>query len=333
MNIRKKTYQILEKHAGGKIGFSINLFLVLLIISSVIAVILESDQDIAQSYKNGFYLFEIIAFSVFSLDYLLRVWVAAEEDNSHTSSLKKRLYYMITPMAIIDLLAILPFFLGFFLADDLIVLRSLRLVRALKLTRYARSMDILLSVLKYEATTLFSAFFILGIIIILAATGIHLIEGATQPDAFGSIPRSLWWATITLTTVGYGDVIPITAAGKLLGGMIAISGITMAALPAGIIASGFTAEISRRRDSFQIEVYKHMEDNIITHSEHKELDNIRHKLGLSRRDARLIINEISQATRFETQSSCPHCRSSFHINHPAGEVFVQVKNNKNKTTQ
>ena len=177
---------------------------------------------------------------------------------------------------------------------------------------------------------MFSAFFILGIIIILAATGIHFVEGTTQADAFGSIPRSLWWATITLTTVGYGDVIPITVAGKILGGVIAISGITMAALPAGIIASGFTAEVNRRRESFQIEVYKHMEDNIINHSEYKKLENIRHKLGLSQRDARLIINEISQATRFETPASCPHCQSAFHINHPAGEVFIQVKHHHDK---
>jgi voltage-gated potassium channel len=171
-----------------------------------------------------------------------------------TSELKIRLDYVVTPMAMIDLLAILPFFLGFFIADDLIVLRLLRLIRAFKLTRYAHSMNILLSVLKYKATTFFSAFFILGIIIILTATGIHLIEGEVQPEAFGSIPKSLWWATVTLTTVGYGDVIPITATGKLLGGIIAISGITMAALPAGIMASGFSAEISRRRNRFQIEV-------------------------------------------------------------------------------
>ena len=324
MNIRKQTYQIIEKHAGGKLGFSINLFLVILIISSVIAVILESDKGFSSNYQSSLNLFEFFAFSIFTIDYILRIWIAPEGNtNQQKSDLKKRLRYMITPMAIIDLLAILPFFLGFFISDDFILLRSLRLIRAFKLTRYARSMDVLLSVLKYEATTFFSAFFILGIIIILTATGMHLIEGEIQPEAFGSIAKSLWWATITLTTVGYGDVIPITAMGKLLGGVIAISGITMAALPAGIMASGFSAEVNRRRDRFQIEVYKTMQDNTISKNEYKKLDSIRHKLGLSHRDARLIIDETSQTSRFETLSHCPHCNSAFHINHPAGEVFIK----------
>ncbi|MCK5917369.1 MAG: ion transporter [Cocleimonas sp.] len=326
MNIRKKTYQILEKHTGGRLGFSINLFLVVLIISSIIAIILESDKDFAKQYETSFSYFEFFAFSFFTLDYLLRIWIAPEATNSNKKSdLTLRLKYSVTPMAIIDLLAILPFFLGFFIADDLIVLRSLRLIRAFKLTRYARSMDVLLTVLKYEATTFVSAFFILGIIIILAATGIHLIEGEIQPEAFGSIPRSLWWATVTLTTVGYGDVIPITSGGKLLGGIVAISGITMAALPAGIMASGFTAEVNRRRESFQTEVYMFMQDNTISKNEHKKLDALRHKLGLSHRDARLIIKEVSQAARFETRLQCPHCKSTFHINHPAGDVFIKVE--------
>ncbi len=324
MNIRKRAYQILEKHAGGKLGFSINLFLIMMIVSSVIAVILESDVNISNHYKNSFNVFEYFAFSIFTLDYILRVWIAPERNNHHQSDLKARLHYIITPMAIIDLLAILPFFLSFFITDDLILLRSLRLVRAFKLTRYARSMEILLSVLKYEATTFVSAFFILGIIIILTATGMHLLEGEVQPEAFGSIAKSLWWATITLTTVGYGDVIPITVAGKFLGGIIAISGITMAALPAGIMASGFSAEVNRRRERFQIEVHKTIQDNKhISKNEYKKLNRIRHKLGLSQRDARLIIDEIRESSRFETLSQCPHCRSAFHINHPAGEVFIK----------
>jgi len=325
MTLRRKTYQILENNDGGKIAFTINLFLIILIVSSVIAVILESDNTLAKNYQYAFNIFEVFAFCFFSLDYILRVWIAPEDNNhkSH-SNLKVRLRYMISPMAIIDLLAILPFFLGYF-TDDLLILRSLRLVRALKLTRYARSMDILLSVLKYEATTLLSAFFILGIIIIIAATGMHIVEGKLQAEAFGSIPRALWWATVTLTTVGYGDVVPMTAGGKLLGGLIAISGITMAALPAGIMASGFSAEINRRREMFQLEVYKCLEDNIISPEEFKKLEISRHRLGLSHRDARLIIDEINQATRFETLFTCPHCLSPLHINHPAGEVFIKIK--------
>ena len=324
MNARKKTYQVLE-HNVGKLGFIVNLFLIVLIISSVIAVILESDIVLEKNYHHAFKVFEVFAFSFFIIDYILRIWIAPEgsNDKSH-NHLKVRLRYMISPMAIIDLLAILPFFLGYF-TDDLLILRSLRLVRALKLTRYARSMDILLSVLKYEATTLLSAFFILGIIIILAATGMHIVEGKLQAEAFGSIPRALWWSTVTLTTVGYGDAVPITASGKFLGGLIAISGITMAALPAGIMASGFTAEINRRREMFQLEVYKCLEDNVISSEELKKLEIIRHQLGLSHRDARLIIDEINQVKRFETALNCPNCHATLHIDHPVGEIFVKIK--------
>lgn len=312
MNLREKTYNILEMHEGGRFGFVVNTFLVVLIICSIAAVILESDPTLGNRYYATFQAFEQFAFSVFSIDYLLRVWVAPEQnEDSKVSNIKQRLRYMITPMAIIDLLAILPFFLGFFITDDLLILRSLRLFRAFKLSRYARPMDILLSVMKYEATTFFSAFFILSITIIIAATGIHLVEGTEQPDAFGSIPKSLWWATVTLTTIGYGDVVPITLGGKLLGGVIAVSGITMAALPAGIMASGFTAEIERRREIFQLEAYKLIKGEKTTRDDYIELEQYRYKLGLGHRDARLIMKEVEQSSRFKPLIQCPHCHTSF----------------------
>ena len=314
MNLRTKTNDILEMHEGGRLGIVINTFLMILIVCSVFAVILESDPGIGAKYHTAFEIFEILAFSVFTIDYALRIWIAPEQsEDTSTSNLKKRLRYMITPMAIIDLLAILPFFLGFFISDDLLILRSLRLFRAFKLSRYARPMDILLSVMKYEASTFFSAFFILSITIIVAATGIHLAEGTAQPEAFGSIPKSLWWATITLTTIGYGDVVPITFGGKILGGIIAVSGITMAALPAGIMASGFTAEIERRREMFQLEAYRLLESNKITKEQHVELEQYRYKLGLSTRDARLIMDELKQNSRLETLTQCPHCHTSFYV--------------------
>ena len=135
-----------------------------------------------------------------------------------------RLRYMITPMALVDLLAILPSYLLLF-GHDLLILRALRLIRVFKLTRYSRSMELLSTVFKQEFETIISAIFVLIILIVISATGIYIVEGDIQPEEFGSIPRALWWATVTLTTVGYGDVVPITGLGRALGIVIVITGI------------------------------------------------------------------------------------------------------------
>ncbi len=183
--------------------------------------------------------------AVFTIEYLTRIWVCVES-NSYSNDWRNRLRYMFTPLALVDLLAILPFYLGVIGQFDTRFLRILRLFRVFKLSRHFSVLAVLATVLRNESRSLLSAIFVMLVLVILAAASIYFVEREAQPDAFGSIPRAMWWATVTLTTVGYGDVVPVTISGRLLGVLITVLGVGMAALPAGIIASGFTSELARR---------------------------------------------------------------------------------------
>jgi len=321
--LRHYIYSILEEHDGGFLGKIINLSLILLIILNVLVVVFESEKPIADEYSNTIIIIEYISLFIFGVEYFLRIWIAPENTKTpYKTPLKQRLHYMVTPMAIIDLIAILPLLLGFFFDGNLLVLRIIRLIRGFKITRYSHSMSLLTEVLKRELGTLFSTFFILGMLIILAATGIHLVEGHEQPNHFGSIPKALWWATITLTTIGYGDVVPITFAGKLFGGVIAILGISMAALPAGILASGFSTELNRRRDLYRYHVAKFLDKTDVKLSAVRALNKERQKLGISKTDAQMIMYELKQEVKISSEIICPHCHNDFYISHPPGNIKV-----------
>jgi voltage-gated potassium channel len=153
---------------------------------------------------------------------------------------------MATPMALIDLLAILPTWLAFLLPGDFLLLRTLRILRVLKITRYSPALATFELVLVNERRSLLAAATILGVALLLAAGALHHLEGTIQPEAFGSIPAAMWWAIVTLTTVGYGDVVPITTAGRVVGGLTAVIGLGMFALPTAILGAGFAQEIQKR---------------------------------------------------------------------------------------
>lgn len=312
-SLRRNVFLILERESPSKLAEFIHYFLMVLILFTVVAVILESDPEIYSQYHDAFIVFEFIALIIFTLEYFLRVWSSAEVKQYR--GFRGRLRYIFTPMALVDLIAILPVWFGFFLYKDLMILRSLRLVRVFKLTRHSRSMNLLISVLKQESANIFSAFFILSILIIIAATGIHIVEGNEQPLAFGTIPKAIWWATVTLTTVGYGDVIPISASGKVFGVIIVMSGIGMAALPAGILASGFNKEIQRRNERFKRQVMAFLADGEIDKNERKKLQKLAYNLAISQQDMKAIIWELKKLQLKNTTFSCPHCDQSIVIEH------------------
>src|SRR5690606_24464617 len=156
-----------------------------------------------------------------------------------------------SPSALIDIIAVAPAFLNFFVSNYLRFLRILRLFRILKLIRYFASLRILLVVISKEKGSFQAVLFILIIMIVTASSGIYLVENHAQPEEFESIPKAMWWAVVTLTTVGYGDVTPITNAGKILGAIITILGVGLAALPAGILATGLANELSQRREELE----------------------------------------------------------------------------------
>ncbi len=305
MSLRAKVYWWLERPDRSALGPKIfEIALILLIVVNVTAVILETVNSIYSQWENTFYFIEKISLFVFVVEYLLRLWVAPENPN-----VSSRLSWMRSPIAIIDLLAILPALLYLIIPIDLRILRTFRMLRLLKLTRYSPALAMLLAVFEEEAGAFLAGFFILMLMLIFAASGAWLAEHEVQPDAFGSIPHAMWWAVATLTTVGYGDVTPVTVVGKIFGAIITILGIGMAALPAGIIASGLNEQIHRRRSSLKREFRKALEDGLICEQEEEDIETLRKELGLSRKAA----DEIRELVQAETEkklhrlSHCPHC--------------------------
>ena len=170
----------------------------------------------------------------------------------------------------------------------------------------------MLEVLREEASALGASAFILFILLVLASSGIYLIEHDAQPEAFGSIPSSMWWSIVTLTTVGYGDVVPLTVGGKLFGALIALIGVGMVALPTGILASGFANAFRRRRASFEQEIDFALEDGELSEQERKSLDKIKAELGISKEDAEHIFRLASQRFSHEPPI-CPKCGHKFDL--------------------
>ncbi|MBJ9955056.1 MULTISPECIES: ion transporter [unclassified Acinetobacter] len=293
---------------------AINFSLIFLIIGNVIAVLLESINDVYKAYQVYFDVFENISIVVFSVEYVLRFWSVVEKE-PFEAGWKARWNYVTSGAAIIDLLAILPAYINFFVHIDLRFLRILRLLRLLKLTRYFISLQILLRVIEREKGSFQAVIFILVIMIVMAAAGIYVVEGRAQPEVFSSIPASMWWAVVTLTTVGYGDVTPITPLGRFLGAMITILGVGLAALPAGILANGLANELELRKQQLELkfrDLLQSCEIDII-HDEEK-IDNIRREVGLSTDQTRDIVLQLIRERKEDEEEKeknkycfCPHC--------------------------
>ena len=313
--MRQYFYNLLEKNDSGSLARIVSLLLMLLIMCNVIAVILASDGVIYTELQTFFDRFELFSIIVFTTEYVFRVWICVE-DPRYQSSVAGRLKYMVSPMAIVDLIAVLPFYLGIFFTVDTRFLRVLRLFRVFKLSRHFSAMSVLLTVIKNELATLLSAIFIMWVLVVLASAGMFLVEHEAQPDVFGTIPRAMWWASITLTTVGYGDVVPITIAGKVLGVFITMLGVGMAALPAGIIASGFTMELHKRRDTYRAMVRDALSDGVLDHAEHKTLKEYSLDMGIKEEEATSLLKQesatVSGNPAFSTNRTdcCPHCGKS-----------------------
>ena len=302
-SLRAKVYWWLERPDRNAFGPKLlEIILIALIILNVSAVIIETVDSIYQSWKFAFDLFETTSLCIFICEYLLRLWVAPENPNSPS-----RMSWVRSPVAIIDLLAILPALLYLLIPIDLRILRAFRMLRLLKLTRYSPALGMLLAVFEEEAGAFFAGFFILMLMLIFAASGAWLAEHTVQPDAFGSIPSAMWWAVATLTTVGYGDVTPITIAGKIFGALITVIGIGMAALPAGIIASGLNEQIHRRRSSMQREFRKALEDGMICEKEEEDIEALRKQLGISPRAADHIREAVHAEMKTKIGITCHHC--------------------------
>ena len=314
MNLRKRAAELLEQgHYTDRPSRILNLLLILLIVLNVIAIIFESVSSIYARYQAAFWAFEVFSVGVFTIEYIARVWSSIDmKELKDDRPIIGRIRYILSPLALIDLIAILPFYLSLWFPLDLRFLRVLRLLRLFKLTRYSPALSAMLDVMQRETEALLSAFVILILMLVLSAGGIYLLENDVQPEFFGSIPDSMWWAIVTLTTVGYGDVVPITPMGKILGGMIGLIGIGMIALPAGIMASGFAENIHERRERYIQYIADLLRDGVLDETDRWRLEELRRELGLNTDEALQLLHGMLQKAREATPASCPHCGESLH---------------------
>ena len=252
MNIKfkKRLYETLEIAAtGDRISKLFDIFIMSLITLNVIAVILATVERLNLQYQYYFRIFEIFSVTIFTIEYLLRLWTCTINKN-YRNSFTGRIKYFFTPYAIIDLLAILPFYLPMIIPLDLRFIRAVRLFRLFrlfKIGRYSKAVVILKKLLKDKKEELLLVIFIAFILLIIFSSLMYFIEKGAQPEAFSSIPAAMWWGITTLTTVGYGDIYPITTLGKIVGALIAFLGIGLFALPAGILGSGLV-EATRKKE-------------------------------------------------------------------------------------
>jgi voltage-gated potassium channel Kch len=237
VDLRCRLYEILEHGAiGDRTGLIVGRLIVVLIITNLVTMTLDSVPALRAQYGPLFLAIELLSLVVFTIEYGLRVWVAAEHaPHRHSSERKARWEFVSSPLGVIDLLAVLPFWFAFVLPGDLRVLLVFRMVRFLKLARYSPAMRSLLDALYSERRALFGCFVILLGATLLAASIMHVVEGHAQPDKFGTIPDAMWWAIVTLGTIGYGDVVPVTVLGRIVASVTIFVGLIMVALPIGIV--------------------------------------------------------------------------------------------------
>jgi len=254
-SIKSKIYSLLETpNSKNSFGWYFDIFIISLILLNAIAIILESVSSIQTKYYQWFYYFELFSVIVFTTELILRLYsITFSQKFRHP--IKGRIKYLFTPFAIIDILAVIPFYLSFILPDlrFIRILRILRLARLLKVFRFINAVSIIDDVFRAKKDELIISFIIIAKILFISSTIMYYCEHDVQPEKFSSIPQTLWWGVMTLTTVGYGDVYPITTMGRITGGFVSLLCIGLFALPTGILASGFSEQIANRKRNRKID--------------------------------------------------------------------------------
>ncbi|MEL7249466.1 MAG: ion transporter [Bacteroidota bacterium] len=252
MSLKQRIFFLIDEEGRRKSPWNrfFHLSIAGLIWLSVIAIILESFQPLRGKYQWFFNAFEILTVIVFSTEYILRMWTA-DLKYTEVSPWRARWQFAMSPIGIIDLLAVLPFYLPFFFKFDLRFIRILRIIRLLrifKLNRYTKALSLFTRVFFEKRNELGITLFVMFLMLLMSSTIMYYLESDVQPDKFPDIISTFWWSVATLTTVGYGDVFPVTGWGKLISGVIAILGIGLVALPTGILSAGFIEKIEEKNE-------------------------------------------------------------------------------------
>lgn len=247
LTVRERVFEVLERGRRGTLSQSFDFFIVALILINVFVAVIDTVPEIHASHGALLKGIDRFCVAVFVAEYLARLWVAPEHPLMQgVNPAMARLRTAMMPMMIVDFVAIMPFFVELLFGIDVAAIRVIRIVRFYRLARYVPAIATIGRVLAAEWRSLLGSMVVFAGLLLLASVAMYVVEGHLQPDKFGDVPSAMWWAVVTLSTVGYGDVTPITLAGKIIGGFVMITGITFFALPVGIIASGFQEEIRRR---------------------------------------------------------------------------------------
>ena len=294
--LRQRLFLILElqSHKDKRMAWLFSWLLTLMVLSNVLAVILESVPSIELQYGSYLVFFDTFSVAFFSMEYLLRVWTAAERNpQKHTSENRRRWAYVLSFHGLVDLLAILPFFLQAFLPGlDLRFLRVVRIMRILKLSHYSTALEDLLASIYAERDAFISALYLLALSILITSCLMYFAEHALQPDKLGTIPDAMWWSIVTITTVGYGDVTPISPWGKVIGAFTALSGVFTVALLTGIVASAFATRVRTHELEFITEVEELLKDGQVDAKEQRTIEHLRREFSITDDHARAIVRQI-----------------------------------------
>lgn len=272
--IHERLFQILERAPHRDwVSKIVDLFIIVLILLNVTFIILESVESIHAVYGELFHIFDVTSVIIFTIEYVLRMWVATA-DKKYRHPIKGRLRFAMTPLAIVDLVSILPFYLPLIFPFDLRFVKALRLFRLFRLfkvARYSHGLETLIKVIRSQREELVVTLIATFVLLAVSSTLVYNFENPVQPDVFSDIPSAMWWGVSTLTTVGYGDVVPVTGWGKFWGGLISLLGIGIFALPAGIIATGYADELEKGKRK-KLVTCPHCQKKFAPHMERRKID-------------------------------------------------------------
>lgn len=249
--LRRRLYEVLERaRDDDPLSSAVDIAIISVIVVNALAIVVETLPWVTPGLKRALHGLEVASVALFTVEYLLRLWTARYRRPAQ-GGVVGALRFAVSPAGLIDLIAIVPFYLPL-LGIDLRIVRVLRIarfLRLLKLSRYMRTVSLFGKVLRERRDELVITVMMTTLLLLVASVLMYYLEGDAQSDKFPNILSSLWWAVVTLTTIGYGDVVPVTGWGRLLSGLVAVMGIGLVAVPTGIVSSGFIEELAKRRNA------------------------------------------------------------------------------------